>query len=541
MSSSSREKLVALEASVDAHYMAKVPKTRSWELTISHLLFAHAASAMASLLQEFQSPPPGPWSPSVESRKHGLMHAVRMLHTLESRPIRGVRAHVDESLVEWAIPFLSLGLEYDAVICGFTLYHAGKFSVAELSDDRVLFVPIDPFEAAYDFADHFLHSPQATQEQSQTFAEHLRGLIERTGSLSLSSLLASPDMSSALMQTVSAMHETSWQLPTLWSYKGTPVAKLRQFWTALWLVGTSALGSGFGALREPVPTWKPVLWMRTAALASCISKLTELSEVEVRTILEWHVYDRSKTKSDVALTPFVQTDAEHVITSPELLTTSRFERNFYANAARTNSSEIDDTSHLLAPQMASELAMVFRDKGYLAATEVPYHSSRGDGDIDLLVWAPNECTLMALELKWFVAPADYREVLNLADKAAEPIREQLPKYRCALAEDLTGLLPRAFGAELRTMPRLLSVGLVMRNYVGHASLRKYPFWFAPEAALLQVSGLSSTLTELIANMENFSWLPRLGKDYEVFTTEFVSPGGVKLGVPAYRVPVGKPV
>jgi hypothetical protein len=343
------------------------------------------------------------------------------------------------------------------------------------------------------------------------------------------------------MQSANLMKDSSWQLPSQWSFKNVAIGTLRRFWTALWLVGMTKFGTGFVALQEEEPTWKPTLWVRTSDLALGIAKLADLTESESRKLLEWHVYDRRQRKSDVALAPLVETGPGYVITSPELVSTSRFERNFYANVARTHGAEVDRMSHLLAPHMAMELAAEFQARGYRTAQQVPYASSRGQGDIDLLVWAPDEDTCVALELKWFVAPADYREVLNLAEKTAESLRTQLPKYQCALVEDAPGVFRRAFGIESAVRPRRWSVGLAARNYAGHASLRQQSFWFVPEAALMRVLKAADTLGGLIDQLEQFSWLPRLGKDYEVHTTEFVSPGGIRLGVPVCRIPSSKPV
>jgi len=528
--------IAEIEALLDAHYNKEVPTTRSWELSIAHLLLAHAISALSSLVVEHLRPPPGPWSPSVESRKHGLMHAVRMLHPLASRPLRGIRASVDDALLEWADAFLSLGVEYYAVNCGFTLYHTGHFQVSDLSDTHLSLMPGDPTEAAYDFADHLFHSPQADEGDTRDFRERMHKIILHHKTSSLRHILASPEDAKSLMRSASAVKKGSWQLPPQWSFHEVQIATLRQFWTALWVIGHTVLGSGFTIMSDPGRTWKLVLWMRASELSSAIASMGDISEFDARKILNWHTYDRGKAKSDIALTPFVETGAEYLMTSPELLSTSRFERNFYANAARTSRLEIDKTSHLLAPQMASDLAAVLEKRNFKTAAQVSFRSSKGSGDVDLLIWSPAEQGVLALELKWFVAPADYREVLNLLNKAEQALRDQLPKYRCALSEDIDGLLRRAFGVDVASTPKFVSAGLLMRNYAGHARLRRYPSWFAPEAAFLHVLSTSKTLADVIFRMENFLWLPQLGKDFELATDEIVSPGGMSLSVPAYRIP-----
>jgi hypothetical protein len=473
------------------------------------------------------------------------MHAVRWLHNLESRPLRGIKERVDESFSKWAGLCFYRGLDYDSVVSGFTQCRAGVFKIVELRSDLLVLELSDPTEAAYDLSDYFLHSPQATDRETRNFVAIVREAIAENGSMRIKSLLSSPSRASPLMEAFGAIDKLSWQLPSEWSFHGIQIDKLRKLWTALTLIGTSALVSGYDALNEPRPTWKPVLWIRMSELASCVSLLAGLSNTETRTILEWYVYDRTRRKSDIALTPFIRTGGEYVITSPELLSTSRFERNFYANAARFDKNEVDRASHLLEPHMARILAKAFNERGFQVATGVPFSSSLGSGDVDLLVWAPEERCILAVELKWFIPPADYIEVLDRTEKAERALRQQLPKYLRALSEDVEGLLRRAFRVSNMPVPESKSLGLVMRNHTGAARLRTYPFWFAPEVAFLRALNQSKTLTELAAYLAGFCWLPQRGKDFLEYNREIISPGGLTLRVPGYRIlsedPSNKPM
>lgn len=434
--------------------------------------------------------------------------------------------------LSWAQDYLSLCEDYHFIVSAFTHYHEGLFTIEDQSDTMVKFRPVDKTELLYDLADGEQHEPEASREPAFELSDLISDVRAR-GVTDIATLLANKSMRARLMQLITAIIQPSWQLPVAWSYRGTTIEELRQFWAALQLL--AHLHSEF-AHDDDDHSWGSTLNMSLTNLAEIVANLSGLPGAVVAQCIRWHIYDRQISKSDIALTPFVDTGKEHLVASPELLITSRFERNFYAHLARSDRRAIDQQSHLLEPEMARGLSKALQARGFRTATNVAYVSTLGAGDIDLLVWSPAEKTLLALELKWYVQPGDYREVMNRNEMAEKTLTQQVPKYRAALSEGLATILGRAFPGHRSTLPVRVSTGLVMRNHVGRSALRKSGAWFAPEVAVLDAVKKYTKLAEIVRYLESFAWLPGLDPEKYLSWREVVTPSGFVLSIPGIKPP-----
>lgn len=523
----------AIEATIDAEYAAQALPHRGWELSAAHLLLAHGYAA-ARLIKNASgaSYMQNGW-PDMETRKYGLMHAFHFLHRLPSRPRAGLMASVSQECFEWAQAFLQLGAQYDSIVSVFTQYRTGIFSLEVPNKTHLSFHPVDTSDLLYDLVDLELHSPEEPHGPAIELVVNLAPLRESRSS-DPCTLLASHHNRTRLIELARKSLEPIWQLPSAWSYHSVRIDELRRFWAALYLVAQTQYMLGIAASEADL-SWAPTLRAEASKFRSCLAAISDLPETTVEHCLQWHVYDRTFPKSDVALTPFIDTGKNYLVTSPEILVSSRFERNFYAHIARTDRRAVDQQSHLLAHSMAQHLASLFRNGGYRAAISVPYSSTLGSGDIDLLIWSKTENAVLALELKWYIHAGDFREVINRNEMAEKALVQQLPKYRAVLHEGAQCLLSRAFPDEMpASSPVVASAGLVMRNHVGRAGLRSCGSWFAPEAALEGSMRRCKTLREIIREMESFAWLPRIDLPSHMCTAEITTPGGIHISAPAIR-------
>lgn len=515
-----------LERQIDAEFSSVELATSSWERLASYVLLAHGQAARALFSPDWDT---SSRLADSENRKYGVMHALRFLQKQASRPLRGRPAAIDPTFINWASTYLSRAVDYDSVVSGFTQWRDGTLRISSYDDVHIEFVPVDAADVTYDVADQRLHMPVASDGHGDNLARHLAQVVFNSSEEPIRCLVRAPNLPNLLRLSRSTM-EAAFSLPKEWEFSGASIGDLRNFWAALQLLGLAYLMS---ATRRDAPQWDTLMWLKAEQLCAFVHEATGLDISIARDLLDRHMYDRETVKADIALTPFVASGAGFLVASPELLATSNFERNFYTTLARTSRREVDSQSHLLESSMVDKLRPIFERRGLLVRSSVPYTSSKGSGDIDLLVWSQRERFVIAIELKAFIQPGDHREVINRALQAERALETQLPKYSAALRENLDGILLKAFGLTSEPARHQWSVGLIMRNYVGRSSLRRDAYWFAPEAAFVQSATKHLTLGALVASLTRFEWLPS-PRSIHILQETVRTPSGFRVTVPAYR-------
>jgi hypothetical protein len=245
-------------------------------------------------------------------------------------------------------------------------------------------------------------------------------------------------------------------------------------------------------------------------------------------LIDLHTYDRRHYLPDIALTPFLALSDDILAVSPWLLLTSRFERNFSAFVARNYKPQYDAVTHTLAPFMADQLAGAFRAVGLKVERSVPIHTSKGDGDIDLLVWSPEDRWVLGVELKWVIGVGDIMEVFNRGESTClVSIQKQIPKYREAL-QNATGLIQCAFSLDEAPQLDGWCCAMMTRGFVGSPRVVTAQCLFIPEQPGLERLGLRCSLREFCQWATAMPYLPVEGQHFQLTHEWIESPSGYKV-------------
>jgi hypothetical protein len=163
-----------------------------------------------------------------------------------------------------------------------------------------------------------------------------------------------------------AVNRKGAMLPDDWTFRGVSIGEFRTFWSAIRAI--ALLHSAVVKAAMPPPTLATALLLVSSPseLANWICELVELNQARVQEIIGYHIYDRSSSTPDVALTPFLPVGRDLLAAAPSILWSSSFERNLAARLARDHGDEFAASTGMCATRMAEELKDRFQDRGFLA-------------------------------------------------------------------------------------------------------------------------------------------------------------------------------
>ena len=138
---------------------------------------------------------------------------------------------------------------------------------------------------------------------------------------------------------------------------------------------------------------------------------------------------------------------------------------------------------------------------------------QGLPDIDLAIIRDSEKTCLLLELKWFIEPAEIREVIEKSQEIEKGISQEL-KLKRAFANNNERLLEKL---EIDSSYRLEGV-VVSQNWIGNAQVQ------CPEIPVIQADHLIEKLKVAESLQSTMEWLkdrkylPKEGEDFRVHIT-----------------------
>ena len=131
-------------------------------------------------------------------------------------------------------------------------------------------------------------------------------------------------------------------------------------------------------------------------------------------------------------------------------------------------------------------------------------------DVDLAIIRDSEKTCLLLELKWFIGPAEFREVIEKSEEIKKGI-SQVFKLKQAFADNHKPLLEKL---EIDSNYRLEGI-VVSQNWIGEANVQ------SPEVPVIRADHLIAKLKATESLRATIEWLmarkylPKEGKDFEV--------------------------
>jgi hypothetical protein len=219
-------------------------------------------------------------------------------------------------------------------------------------------------------------------------------------------------------------------------------------------------------------------------------------------------------QADPAQQPLVLLDDDHYAIMPHLWVNNAAERNF---VVLLNKLPKEKPVYLSLVLLKEE---IMRERIVTGISNPTWRTwfgpvSRGHGlpDVDLAIISPEERACLLIELKWFIDPAEPRELLEKSEEIKKGI-SQLLQLKRAFSEDDSALIS-CLGIDSG-----YTVGFVVvsANWIGHASEQHADIPVIREHHLIKKLVITKTLLETIDWLSHRQYLPTEGVHYELITT-----------------------
>ena len=250
------------------------------------------------------------------------------------------------------------------------------------------------------------------------------------------------------------------------------------------------------------------------ALIARLTRYTGLPVQPVVAVLNDLTYgSRGQLHPDPALQPLIHLSSGHYALAPFLWLHSSPERNLC----------------VLLNRIPEERALYSRLKGgkervmvsviEAAAQARGFRTIKGTvtgredlGDIDLAIISDSEQACLVLELKWFIGPAEVREIFERREELQKGIAQVEARVR-AIREGCPACL-----SMLQLAPARIQGVVVSKNWIGDSAVQKQPWPVISEQHLIAKLNVVENLSSVMEWLARRQYLPMLGKHFCVETT-----------------------
>lgn len=221
----------------------------------------------------------------------------------------------------------------------------------------------------------------------------------------------SPLLLGELKRYVAPVFESRHQLPDNWQFTFFSLAEYRKVFICLqitaeaWFMARQIVAPGVRGIAYEGSVWTP----RKGALLKLLIRETGLSGETVQAVLQYLTFGEVGVRNpDAAIQPLVDLGNDHYGISPFLMTQINAERNLcvllnQVPAERELYAALVDAKEGL---LRAETILSLRSLGLDFK-----HGDIGPTDVDLAIIDHAAKVCLCIELKWFIEPAEIREVL----------------------------------------------------------------------------------------------------------------------------------
>ena len=324
-----------------------------------------------------------------------------------------------------------------------------------------------------------------------------------------------PKMVSDTITAMKPLSDEMFRLPSEWCFSRYSLGDFRKVFETI-----SAMVFIHSTARKIVMNQEGIGWgyldsiyvLTYDELLRRVIRYSGVPEAEVRSIFDDLTYgNRGILNLDIALQPLIKLNSETYAIMPQLWFLLSPERNFTVllnrlkDEQRIYSKLVDEKEDLIKQRFISGLS----NKSFRCFPE----KVSGLPDVDLAIINDSEKTCLLLELKWFIAPGEFREVVEKSQEIEKGICQSL-KLKQAFEDNHRQLLEKL---DIDSSYRLEGV-VVSENWIGYANVQ------SPEVPVIQADHLIAKLKATEGLQSTIDWLkdrkylPKEGEHFKVRRT-----------------------
>lgn len=307
-----------------------------------------------------------------------------------------------------------------------------------------------------------------------------------------------PRMVSETMTSLKPTFDTLFSLPGEWQFSRYSLADFRKVFEVISTIASIHLTARGLAIERGCAArgYADSIYLPTCdELLRRIVRYSGVSDAKVLSIFDDLTYGSRDIKHlDPALQPLIKLNSKRYAIAPHLWICSAPERNLTILLNRVPSEKV------IYAELINEKESLMKKRFINALVDEDFRFIWGNvpnfaGDMDLAIIKDSEKACLLLELKWFIEPAEVREIVNKSKEIEKGI-SQLLQLKRAFTENHKPLLEKL---DIDSHYKLEGV-VASDNWIGHARVQ------APEIPVIQIDHLTAKLKAAKSLRSAMDWL-----------------------------------
>lgn len=498
----------SIEHEIDAAFacnaLVRVPWTQSAWTFLSVVEDHHFKIAVMQPLPEREA------AIYVDGLVNAMTYPLRILHKQAPRAPTSLDCRYIEMHYALAQEWIDAAKDYAHFCSIFPLYHAKEI---DLTVDANRIEPTDwsMTDLSYEVYDRFI-AKRDPESERRLNTDAIEGIL-RT-SIRSSGGRYSIDFNRRLLDELkfhfAPVFEGRYVLPEDWQFTCFSLAQYRvvficlQMTAAAWFVARQIVAPGVPGIAYESSVWTP----RKGELLNLLTRYTSLPAQTVQSVLQYLTFGEVGIRNpDAAIQPLLDLGNNHYGISPFLMTQIHAERNLCVLLNQVPADRklyaalVNDKENRLRAETIQSLQSLSLDFKY---------GDVGPTDVDLAVIDHVAKVCLCIELKWFIEPAEIREVLMRSEELQKGVYQakQLQSLFATKDARLLALLGIDESYEFQAM-----VGSV--NSIGRPGIQDLDVPIAKLWHVVSKIKENRSLRSVVQWLKLREYLPVKDRDYKV--------------------------
>jgi hypothetical protein len=456
------------------------------------------------------------WAASVDEILNALKFPMAWLHSGCSRAGEFRRCY-EPTCYQGAWDILQLASRYYGFSGPFQYWDKGELGL-RLQGTRIIaeldFGDTTEYEAYNRLIDY--GEDQQPPPETESLAGDIDSLVRVKGTRF--TIKVNPRLVERVMASVEPVFRERFTLPEFWRFSRYSLREFRLVYLAMFVLTAIQHRARLAAADRGcvgLGLDDAVIVTPRDDLISRVTRYTGLSAQPVLAVLDDLTYgNRQQQNPDPALQPLIQLSKSDYAVSPFLFLHSSPERNLCALLNRI------PEERAIYSRLKDEKEGLMQCLIKAAAEEKGFRTVKGNipgredlGDIDLAIISDTEQACLLLELKWFIAPAEVREIIDRRKELQKGIA-QVQARVTAIREGCPACRSLLEGA-----PSTILGVVVSKNWIGDSSIQKQSCPVISERHFLAKLNCIERLACIMDWLAGRRYLPVLGRHFSVETAE----------------------
>lgn len=448
----------------------------------------------------------------VDVYMNALTHPLRSLFVSNNDQSSSlIKNEVINEHYSWAIDWLNNAEAYDNFCSIYPLWWSGKLKLS-VEGEVLNTTDYKNKKIEYEAYNQLTRKGGTTQDRvidPNELVSELESHVSVSGSRFTFNL--DPKLAKILIEKYSIRANSQYDLPKEWQCKRFTFGEFKEVFVAIQaLLYGRFIARAMQAKGMKGCGYADAVWLADMPeLVSRLSRYTSVRAKIVKSILNYLTFGGAGVRNpDIAIQPILDLKNGYFALSPFVFLNSNPERNLCVLLNQIDDEETAYSKLTLEKEdvLRESLLSDIRSLGY----EVAWGNLQ-DTDLDLAIIDRREKVCVSIELKWFIEPAEIREVINRSIELEKGVSQSLKILEKFKNND------KRLVAEVLKIDKdyEFAVAVGSMNWIGHFDVQSQEVPIIKIRHFIQELKLRKSLKSTVDWLMKREYLPKDSVDYEV--------------------------